>query len=83
MITTYISAVTDVASEIHGKDCRRKRPWVTRDVFDLCDERRDLKKRQYKEEGIKEYRKAYKMDQKALKKAKEDWIHTKCKEMLA
>ena len=83
MITTYITAATDIASEIHRKECRRKRPWVTRDVFNLCDERRDLKKRQYKEEGVIEYRKACKMVQKALKKAKENWIHTQCKEMLA
>ena len=82
MITTYITAVTDIASEIHGKECSRKRPWVTRDVFDLFDERRDLKKRQYKEERVKEYRKTYKMVKKALKKAKEAWIHTQCKEIL-
>ena len=40
MITTYNTAVTDTASEILGKECRRKKPWVTKDVFDLCDEMR-------------------------------------------
>ena len=60
MITTYNTAVTDTASEILGKECHRKKPWVTRDVLDLCDERRDLKKRQYEEEGAKEYRKTSK-----------------------
>ena len=44
MITTYNTVVTDAASEIPGKECRRKKPWVTKDVLDLCDERRDLKK---------------------------------------
>ena len=44
MITTYNTAVTDAASEILGKKRRRKKPWVTKDVLDLCDERRDLKK---------------------------------------
>ena len=58
-------------------------PWVTRDVLDLCDERRDLKKRRYEEEGAKEYRKANKRVQKALKKAKEDWIDNQCKEIYA
>ena len=43
MITTYNTAVTDAASEILGKERRRKKPWVTKDVLDLCDERRDLK----------------------------------------
>ena len=32
MITTYNIAVTDAASEILGNECRRKMPWVTRDV---------------------------------------------------
>ena len=56
MITTYNTAVTDAASEILGTERRRKKPWVTKDVLDLCDERRDLKKKRYKAEGAKEYR---------------------------
>ena len=40
IITTYNKAVTDAASEILGKERRRKKPWVTKDVLDLCDERR-------------------------------------------
>ena len=63
-----------------GKECCRKKPRVTSNVLDLCDERRDLKKRRYEEEGAKEHRKAYKRVQMALKKAKEDWIDTQCKE---
>ena len=51
MITTYNTAVTGAASEILGKECRRKKPWVTRDVLDLCGERRNLKKR-YETEGV-------------------------------
>ena len=71
MITTYNTAVTDSASEILGKK-RRRKPLVTRDVLDLCDERRDLKKKQYEAEGEKENRDANKRTQKAVKKAKED-----------
>ena len=33
------------ASEILGNECHRKKSWVTRDVLDLCDDRRDLKKK--------------------------------------
>ena len=58
MVTTYNTAVIEAASEILGKERRRKKPWVTRDVLDLCDERRDSKKKQYEAEGAKEYRKA-------------------------
>ena len=58
MITTYNTAVTHAASEIFGKKRRRKKPWVTKDVLDLCDERRDLKKKRYEAERAKEYREA-------------------------
>ena len=78
MITTYNTAVTDAASEILGKERRRKKPWVTKDVLDLCDERRDLKKKWYEAEGAKEYREANRRIQKAVKKAKEDWIGAQC-----
>ena len=74
MITTYNTAVTDAASEILGKERRRKKPWVTKDIPDLCDERIDLKKKRYEAEGAKEYMEANRRIQKAVKKAKEDWI---------
>ena len=81
MITTYNTAVTDAASEFLGKDRRRKQPWVTRDVLDLCDERRNLKKKRYEAEGAKEYREANNRIQKAVKKANEDWIGAQCEEI--
>ena len=56
MITTYNTALTDAASEIPGKERRREKPWVTKDVLDLCDKRRDLKKKQYETERAKEDR---------------------------
>ena len=34
----------NLTSEILGKERCRKNPWVTRDLLDLCDERRNLKK---------------------------------------
>ena len=39
-----------------------------------------MKRRRNEELGAKEYRKANKRVQKALTKAKEDWIDTQCKE---
>ena len=81
MITTYNTAVTDAASEILGKERRRKNPCVTKDTLDLCDERRNLKQKRYETEGTKEYREANKRIQKAMKKAKEDWIGAQCEEI--
>ena len=80
MITTYNTAVTDAASEILGKGRCRKKPWVIKDVLNFCDDRRDLKKKRYEPEGAKEYRKANRRNQKAVKKAKEDWIGAQCEE---
>ena len=54
MVTTYNTAMTDAASEILGKGRRkRKKPWVTKDVLDLCDERRNLKKKRHEAERAK------------------------------
>ena len=53
---TYLryTAVTDAVSEILGKEGHGKKPKVTRDVLDLCDERRFLRKRWFREEGANE-----------------------------
>ena len=41
-----------------------------------------MKKKRYEAEGAKEYRKANKRIQKAVKKAKEDWIGGQCEEIV-
>ena len=82
MITTYNTAVTDAASEtLSGKERPKKKPWVTRDVLDLCDERSDLKKKRYEAEVAKEYTEVNKGNMKAVKKGKEDWIGAQCEEI--
>ena len=63
IITTYNTAITDSASWILGTKRRRKKPWVTKGVLNLCGERRDLKKR-HKAKGAKEYREANRRNQK-------------------
>ena len=67
--------MTDAASDLLEKGSRSRG-----DVFDLCYERRELKKNRYEAEGPKEYRGANKRIQKAVKKAKEDCIDTQCEE---
>ena len=63
----------NVAGKSHGS--------VTKDVLNLCDERRDLKKKRYEAEGAKEYREAHRRIQKAVKKTKEDWIGAQCEKI--
>ena len=45
MVTHFTKAVTDTAAEFLGKQRRKRKPWVTHEILDLCDQRRDLKKR--------------------------------------
>ena len=40
--------VTDTACELLGE-----KPWITRDVLDLCSERREMMKRRHEKEGSK------------------------------
>ena len=46
MVTDFNKAVTDTAAELLGKQRRKRKPWVTPEILDLCDQRRDLKKRE-------------------------------------
>ena len=56
MVTHFNKAVTDTAAELLGKQRRKKKPWVNPEVLDLCDHRRDLKKKRGEPEGVKDYR---------------------------
>ena len=57
MITAMNIAVTETANEILGKHRRIKKPWVTSDILDLCDKRRELKKKKGDTEGREKYKK--------------------------
>ena len=56
MITHFNKAVTDTAAELLGKQRRKGKPWVNPEILDLCDQRRDLKKKRGEPEGAKDYR---------------------------
>ena len=56
LINTFNTAVTNTASEILGTHRPVKKPWVTADLLDLCDKRRELKKKKKDAEGIRQYR---------------------------
>ena len=57
MVTHCNKAVTDTAAELLGKQRRKRKPWVTPEFLDLCDQRRDLKKKGGEPEAVaKDYR---------------------------
>ena len=43
IMTTFNTAVIETASEILGKHRQKKKPWVTAEILDLCNERRGEK----------------------------------------
>ena len=47
MITTFNTAVTETANEILTNIIRRKKTWVTAEILDLCDKRRELRKKRF------------------------------------
>ena len=53
MITTFNTAVTETASEILGKHRQKKKNWITAEILDLCDKKRELRK---KDSSLKELR---------------------------
>ena len=63
------------AEEVLGKRRKKIQPWVTNEVLDLCDQRRQLKQQKYKstEAGL-EYRKVNREVRKKMKAAKKGWI---------
>ena len=74
MITTFNTAVIETASEILGKHRQKKKTWVTAEILDLCNKRRELRKKRFEPEGSEKYKEANKNIKRCLKKAKENWI---------
>ena len=81
MITTFNTAVTETASEILGKHRQKEKPWITAEILDLCDQRRELRKRRFEPEGSEEYKEVNNNIKRCMKKAKENWIGEKCSEI--
>ena len=82
LINTFNMAVTNTASEILGKHRPVKKPWVTADLLDLCDKRRELKKKKKKDaEGVRQYRAANQEIKKGTKKAKMNWTEEQCQDI--
>ena len=69
----YSAAVTETASEILGKHCQKKKPWITAEILDLCVKRRELRKKRFEPEGSEKYKEVNNI-KRCLKKAKENWI---------
>ena len=67
------------AEEVLGRKRRKIQPWVTNEVLDLCDKRRELKgKRHTSVEALANYQKANREVRTKMRAAKEEWIEEQC-----
>ena len=80
LTNTFNKIVTDTASEILGKH-RTKKPWVTADILNLCDKRRELKRIKCDPEGAAKYREVNKNIKQDMRRAKDNWIAEQCCEI--
>ena len=81
MITTFNTAVTKTASEILGKHRHKKKPWITAEILDLCDKRRELRKKSFEPERAAKYKEVNNNIKRSMKKAKENLIREQCSEI--
>ena len=81
MITTFNSAKTETASEIPGKHCQKKKTWVTAEILDLCDTRRELRLKTFEPEEFEKYQEVNNNIKRCMEKAKENWIGKQCSEI--
>ena len=75
MNTTFNTAVTETASEILGTHRqKKKKTWVTAEILDLYDKRRELRKKRFEPEGSEKHKEVNNNIKRCMKKAKENWI---------
>ena len=74
MITTFNTAVTETASDILGKHRQKTKPWITEEILDLYNRRRELRKKRFEPEGSEKYKEVNNNIKRCMKKAKENWI---------
>ena len=90
MTTIFNTAVSEnsqrdpkqASSENKNKKTTTKKQttWVTVEILELCDKRRQIRKKRFQPEGSEKYKKVTNNIKKFMKKAKENWIGERCSE---
>ena len=85
-VDTLASEIKEVllttAEEVLGRKRRKTQPWVTNEVLDLCDRRRELKgKKHTSDEARANYQKAHREVRTKMRAAKEEWIEKQCNDI--
>ena len=63
------------------KHRQKKKPWITVEILDLCDKRRELRKKRFEPEGSEKYKEVNNNIKRCMEKAKENWIGERCSEI--
>ncbi|XP_037797022.1 craniofacial development protein 2-like [Penaeus monodon] len=72
----------NTANEILGKARPIKRPRITPEILQKCEERRELKKNRFtNNESLGQYRKANKEVKRAIIKAKDNWVEKQAEDI--
>ncbi|GFR70978.1 endonuclease-reverse transcriptase [Elysia marginata] len=79
MANSLKEVLVSTAEEILGRKRRTIQPWVTNEVLDLCDKRKELRKRKFGSNvAMENYQLVNKAVRKKMKEAKEEWIDDQC-----
>ncbi|XP_068224983.1 craniofacial development protein 2-like [Palaemon carinicauda] len=81
-LTTQLNKVMiESANEMLGNVRGKTQRWVTDEIMDMCDKRKELKKNKTTPTGATEYREINRKIRKSINQAKEDWIGKQCTEI--
>lgn len=70
----------NTADEVIGRPRRKKQPWITSEILDLCDERRTLKQaKKSSPEAASSYKMTNSLIRNKMTEAKENWIEGQCR----
>ena len=82
LTASFNEVIKTTAAEVLGKKRKKKQPWITNDILDLCDRRREQKKYKHNnEKDAEHYRATNKLVRSKMREAKERWINEQCREV--
>ena len=75
-LDSMVTHFNNTAAELLGKQHRKRKPWVTPEILDLCDQSRDLKKKRGGPEEAQDYRENKRKIKTEMKIAKKKNLDT-------
>ena len=60
---------------------RRKKPWITAEILDMCDKRRELRRKRFEREEPEKYKEVNYNIKRCVNNAKENLIGEQCSEV--